>query len=176
MNAAEKEKIRHELQSSRVALAEALGGVDEGLAVRKPAFGGWSILECVEHVAVTERYLLTRLQAASRSEEPFEKTRREEKIARLAADRGRRIEAPEPAHPRGRFKTLAVALEAFDATRSDVVRWLDNCGDDLRCLMTDHLLIEGPVTCAEMLIMIAAHPTRHAKQISEIREQFSAER
>jgi hypothetical protein len=127
----------------------------------------------MEHVVVTEQYLLTRLQAATISNHPFEKWRREAKIAALAMDRTRRIEAPEQVHPRGRFKTLGEALAAFDATRSEVIRWVENCSGDLRCMMTDHALIEGPVTCAEMLIMIAAHPWRHAKQISGIRQEFA---
>jgi hypothetical protein len=83
---------------------------------------------------------------------------------------GRRIEAPEQAHPKGRFATLSEALAAFDATRAEVERWVQNCTGDPRCMMTDHPLIVGPVTCAETLIMIAAHPARHAKQILEIRE------
>jgi hypothetical protein len=36
------------------------------------------------------------------------------------------------------------------------------------------MLIEGPVTCAEMLVMIAAHPARHAQQIGEIRAKLAS--
>jgi uncharacterized damage-inducible protein DinB len=172
MNEAEKLEVSRNLKAGRDALGEALEGVDDAMAVRKPASGGWSILECVEHVLVTEQYLLTRLQAATISDQPFEKWRREAKIAALAVDRTRRIEAPEQAHPHGRFKTLAEALAAFDATRAEVVRWVENCSHNLRCMLTDHALIEGPVTCAEMLIMIAAHPARHAKQIATVRSQL----
>jgi hypothetical protein len=171
MDEAAKFEILQKLKAGRDALGEALAGVDDVVVLRRPAAGGWSILDCVEHVFVTEQYLLTRLQAATISERPFEKWRREAKIAPLAADRERRIEAPEQVHPRGRYKTLAEALSAFDATRAEVVRWVENCSCDLRCMMTDHALIEGPVTCAEMLIMIAAHPARHAKQIEEIRRE-----
>ena len=81
---------------------------------------------------------------------------------------------PEQAHPHGRYTTLQEALAAFNATRAEVVRWVENCDGDLRCMMTDHMLIEGPVTCAEMLIMIAAHPARHSQQIGEIRASLAA--
>jgi hypothetical protein len=60
-------------------------------------------------------------------------------------------------------------MAAFDATRAQVVQWVENCTVDLRQMMTDHPLIEGPVTCKEILVMIAAHPARHAKQIAECR-------
>ena len=113
---------------------------------------------------VTERYLLTRLQTATLADQPFEKSRREAKIAARAADRSRPIAAPEQAHPRGRYGTVAEAMAALDATRAEVVRWVESCTGDTRRLMTDHMLIEGPVTCSETLIMMAAHPARHAQQ------------
>ncbi len=172
MDRAEKIEVLRQLQEGHDALGEALAGVDDVMAVHKPSRESWSILDCVEHMVESEKYLLTRLRAAEHADRPFEKPRREGKIALLAADRTRRIEAPEQAHPHGRFATLGEAVAAFDATRSEVKRWVENCTGNPRGMMTDHPLIVGPVTCAETLIMIAAHPARHAKQIEEIRAQL----
>jgi hypothetical protein len=172
MKKAEETEILRQLQAGRDALGQALAGVDDATAAHKPSREAWSILECVEHMVVSERYLLTRLLAAEHTEQPFEKSRREGKIAMLAADRSRRIEAPEQAHPKGRFATLSEAVVAFDATRAEVVRWVENCSADPRCMITDHPLIVGPVTCAETLVMIAAHP---ARQIEEIRKHLQTE-
>ena len=174
MEHAEKLGILRELQSGCDALREAVAGVDEETAKRKPSHEAWSILDCVDHMVESERYLLTRLQAAEHADQPFEKSRREAKIAKLAADRSRRIEAPKEAHPRGHYATLSEALEVFNATRAEVVQWVKNCTGDPRRMLTDHPLIIGPVTCSETLIMIAAHPARHAKQIGEIRAHLKA--
>ena len=174
MNEGEKLEVLRKLQAGRDAVDEALAGGDDAMEMRRPASGGWSVLDCVEHVVVTERYLLTRLEAANLSGQPFEKWRREAKIAALAMDRTRHIEAPEQVRPCGRFKSVSEAMTAFDATRAEVIRWVENCGGDLRRLLTDHALIEGPVTCAEMLVMISAHPARHAQQIEAIRSQLAA--
>jgi DinB family protein len=176
----EKQALLASLNDGREALGRALSGVNDEIASRKPPFRdpsspAWSILECVEHMVQSERYLLTRLHAAKLSPEPFEKSRRAAKIAALAADRSRRIEAPAPAHPRGRYATLAEALAAFDATRAEVKRYLEQSTGDLNCWITDHPLIPGPVTCRETLIMIAAHPARHAEQILEIRDALDRE-
>jgi uncharacterized damage-inducible protein DinB len=173
MDAAERSRVLGELKAGRDALGAALAGVDDQLALRKASAEAWSILGCVEHVVKTERYLLGRLNAATLADQPFEKWRREAKIAARAGDRSLRIEAPEQAHPHGQFRTLAEAMAAFDETRDKVVRWVEECANDPRRLMTDHVLIEGPVTCAETLVMIAAHPARHAKQIEEIKRAFS---
>jgi uncharacterized damage-inducible protein DinB len=172
MEKAEKVETLRQLQAGRDALGAALAGVDDALAVRKPARGSWSILDCVEHMVESERYLLTRLHAAEHTDQPFEKSRREGKIAMLAADRSRRIEAPERVHPKGRFATLSEAVAAFDAARAEVELWVENCTGDPRCMLTDHPMIVGPVTCSETLIMMAAHPARHAKQIEKIRAQL----
>lgn len=173
MEQAEKIEMLRQLQAGRDALGEALAGVDDAMSVHKPSRESWSILDCVEHMVQSERYLLTRLHAAEHTDQPFEKSRREGKIAMLAADRSRRIEAPEQAHPRGRFATLREAVAAFDATRAEVENWVQNCTGDPRRMLTDHPLIVGPVTCAETLIMIAAHPARHAKQISLLRQELT---
>ncbi|HEY2471258.1 MAG TPA: DinB family protein [Terracidiphilus sp.] len=174
MNDSEKQVILRDLKAGRDALSEAVGGVDDTLAKRKPSPETWSILDCVEHMVETERYLLSRLRAAETVEQPFEKSRREEKIARLAADRTRRIEAPGPVHPHGRYETLAEALAKFDQVRAELVEWVENCTGDPRRMLTDHPLIPGPVTCAETLVMMAAHPARHAKQIEEIKSQLQS--
>jgi uncharacterized damage-inducible protein DinB len=171
MDAIERERVIGELKAGRDALGDAIAGVDDELARRKPSGKAWSILGCVEHVVETERYLLSRLETAVLADQPFEKWRREVKIAARARDRSLRIEAPEQAHPHGRFRTVEEAMAAFDETRARVVRWVE-CSSDPRRLMTDHLLIEGPVTCAETLVMIAAHPARHAKQVEEIKQQL----
>jgi hypothetical protein len=57
------------LQIGREALQAALDGVDEQLAVCSPGPGRWSILECVEHLAVAEEFLFSRLTKASRSDQ-----------------------------------------------------------------------------------------------------------
>jgi len=85
--AADREELLGRLQLGRDALYEALKGVGEELANRKPSGGGWSILECVEHLALAEEYLLSRLLNATRSEESHENRVREARIMERAADR-----------------------------------------------------------------------------------------
>lgn len=168
MSDMEKQSLFCSLLQGREALGRALDGVDEELAARKPA-AGWSILECVEHVYTSERYLLSRLRVAQHTPEPVAEREREAKIAARAANRARRIEAPPASEPKGRFAMLREALAAFDATRTETVLFLERFDGDLRLWSTDHPLFPGPVTCYETVIMMAAHPGRHAEQIVEIR-------
>jgi hypothetical protein len=171
---AEKREIVDRLQAGRDALNAALDGVSESLAARKPVPDAWSILECVEHVAVVERLLLSRLISAVPTETSHENRMREAMIAARGADRGRPIAAPEAARPRNRFGSLRDALDAFDSARGETLRFLDGFNGDSRFCVTDHPLIPGPVNCYEILLLISVHPARHAKQIAETRTSLAA--
>jgi len=168
MQAEERSELLDALQAGHEALGNALANVDEELARRTPHGGGWSILECMDHLVTSERYLLSRLRQAKIAEDSPVNPGRAAKIAAIAADRTRHIEAPDVARPTGSFATLGEAIAAFDETRAEVVSWVEACESDPRWMVADHPMIAGPVTCYEILLLIAAHPGRHAKQIEEI--------
>jgi uncharacterized damage-inducible protein DinB len=165
----ERSSLLADLKTGREALIQALEGVDEDFAAREPSIGGWTILECVNHIVESECYLLSRLHVAQQSDESVPDNQREGRIAARAANRVQKIDAPPESQPRNRYATLREALAAFDATRAETIQFLEAFGGDLRCWTTDHPLFPGPVTCQETLIMMAAHPGRHAEQILEIR-------
>jgi uncharacterized damage-inducible protein DinB len=169
----EKQSLFETLNNGRDALETALAGVDDAMASRKPPSGGWSILECVEHMVLSEQYLLSRLRIAQFSTDPPHPSR-EARIAARAADRSRPIEAPSASQPTGRYPGLGEALDAFDAVRAETLEYVENLNDDPRSLTTDHPLFPGPVTCYETLLMMAAHPARHAQQILEIRRALES--
>ncbi len=172
MTETEKREILDALAAGRDELGEALRGVDEREAARTPQSGGWSILGCVEHLAVTEQYLLSRLVAGWRADRSHENREIEAVIRARALDRTRRIECPEQALPRGRCASLNEALSCFDAARAETARFVESFEDDPKWWITDHPLTSRPVNCYEMLLMMALHPARHARQIAEIRSSL----
>jgi hypothetical protein len=169
----ERQEILQDLKKGRDALRDALAGVDEHLAIRKPSPDRWSILECVEHLAVSEQFLLSRLTQASRSESSHGSRTRETMIVDRGLDRTRRVESPEVGRPSGRFQSLDEALSFFDSRRTETTQFVEGFSDELRSWLTDHPLIPGPVNCYEILLMISVHPVRHAEQIAEIRKALA---
>ena len=133
------------------------------------------MLECVEHLAVSEDYLFSQIQASYPVETPAINREREERIAAVGLDRTRKIQAPKEGQPSGRFATLADAVVHFSATRRRTIEFVTATQEDLRCRLTSHPLI-GTANCYEMLLMIAVHPFRHAKQIQEITDQVTGHR
>jgi hypothetical protein len=164
----EKAGILKELAIGRDALLESLRGLPEQLSVVSPGPGRWSVIECVEHVAVSEDFLLARMNQAERSEVPVVNQKREAAILARGADRSTAVMSPEIGHPKQRFATLAAAVKNFLAARDKTVRLVETCGDDLRSKPMTHPLL-GTINCHEALLLIAVHPRRHALQIQEIR-------
>jgi hypothetical protein len=169
MSDADRQEILRLLQDGADALAKALEGIEESTAARRPRPESWSVVECVEHLALTETALLSRLRDATPSDSSQEDRAREAKFQDLAMNRARRIEAPEPVIPKG-STGLAQAVEGFHAARRETVRFVDQFPGDLRSWLTVHPLITRPVNCYEMLLLMAMHPRRHALQIAEARE------
>jgi hypothetical protein len=158
----ERQEMLDELAAGTELLLQALESVTD--AERKPAPDRWSVLETVEHVAVVEEYLLARLLEAVDATEPVGGPERERKIRRFAPTRLRRVSAPEALLPTGRYTTVADALRAFQTHRAETIRYVEAAEGDLRSKVAMHPLL-GPVNGYEMLIMMAAHPRRHAEQI-----------
>lgn len=170
---AERQEILRQLQHGADALTEALNGVDESVARRRPTPGSWSVLECVEHLALTEAALLRRLREAKPCDESHEDRGREAKFQDLALNRLRRIEAPPPVAPRCNSESLVQALVNFNLARTETLRFVEEFRGNLRWSLAIHPLITRPVNCYEMLLLMALHPKRHALQIAEIRQALA---
>jgi hypothetical protein len=168
----EKQEILTRLDEGRRALSEALAGVDEQMAVWKQMPTSWSILECVEHVVVSEEFLLARLMAARASASALPNSTRESMILKRGMDRTTRVESPAVGRPCGRYLRLQDAFTSFSAVRARTIDWVAGQEGDLRSWLTDHPLIPGPVNCYELLLIISVHPRRHAEQIKAIRSSL----
>jgi hypothetical protein len=168
-----KNEIERLLRDGMDELEEALRGVAGDRASLRPCPESWSVLECVEHLTLTEEALLSRLKGATQAEGSREDRAREARFLELAMNRQRRIEAPEPVIPKPGSQTLAQALDEFQKIRCETMRFVDEFEGDLKAWLTIHPLITRPVNCYEMLLLIALHPKRHAQQIALVREQLS---
>jgi uncharacterized damage-inducible protein DinB len=162
----ERQEILATMAHGAAALMHALHGVTDDMAVRVPGSGRWTILQCMEHVAVAEGDLLSLIDASTHVDTPLVNEKREATILARGADRSTRIESPKEGQPTGRFSTLAEAVQHFHASRERTIRFIEENDEDLRCRIATHPRL-GTVNCFEVLLLMAVHPLRHAKQIEE---------
>ncbi len=173
MDSKEQRQILALLEEGQAALVLALDGVSPETAVRIPAPGSWTILGCVEHLAVTEDYLFSQIVAAKVSVTPLINPEREARMLARGADRSRKIESPPEGHPKAIFPTLPAAFAHFLASRKRTMDFVAANHDDLRTRMTWHPIL-ADANVHEMLISIGVHCLRHINQIEEIKAAVAA--
>jgi hypothetical protein len=162
----DREELVAKLNAGRGDLLASVEGLTNEQAAMRPADGGWTPLECLEHVATVETLLLRRVQTQS-TELPAELGReREPELYARISTRSHKVQAPELVHPKGRFTTVSDAVGAFLDARERTLQWLAKCDFDLRRRAVEHPAL-GPASAYEFVLIMAAHPARHAAQIQE---------
>ncbi|HET9837620.1 MAG TPA: DinB family protein [Candidatus Angelobacter sp.] len=164
---ADNERLAALLRDSRDHFMATLAGVSDERSRQRPAQGSWSVLDCVEHVAGAETFMLGLLQGPRRPR-PDSAPNREAAFFQSVADRSRKVESPERGRPRGRFANLDDARKHFETARADTMRFIQDNTENLRATEVTHPLF-GDVSVAEMLVIMAKHVERHARQIEEIK-------
>jgi uncharacterized damage-inducible protein DinB len=174
MNEDEKRQMLASLEKGREALVDALAGVGDETARRSPGPGRWTVLECMEHVAMAEDGLFRQILMATLVDVAVINPKREAAIPVRGLDRTRPIACPESGLPVGRFPALQDALDHFLASRERTIQFVEESGEDLRSKMTTHPVM-GAVNCYEVLLSMAVHPLRHVGQIEEIKAAIRTE-
>ncbi len=167
----ERTEIVQNLERSRQEFLTAVAGLSEAQSKVRPGPERWSVLDCVEHVAIVEERFLGWLQKAEKLDTPRIDKEKEAGLSARIPDRSARAQAPEAVVPTGRFTTLAQALEQFNAGRANSIQFAQDHCDDLYCLASAHPRF-GPMNGVEFLIVIAGHSRRHAAQIREVRAEI----
>jgi hypothetical protein len=167
----ERETALALLARSRTAVLKAVDGVTEDQARWKPAPERWSILEYIEHLAVSDDGLVAlvkrSLAAPAHVETEEERRAREQKIRETPIPRGVN-RAPENLKPVARFGSLAEAVAAFLAARERTVEYARATTDDLRSHFAPHPVL-GQMDGFQWLCGNARHAESHAAHVVEIR-------
>src|SRR5664279_5283349 len=100
----DRDELLAGLNAGRGELLAAVEEMTDEQAAVKPADGGWSALECVEHAAIAETLMLRRLTQSVAVQEELSREREAVLYTRLAA-RGHKFQVPESVRPTGRYNT-----------------------------------------------------------------------
>jgi hypothetical protein len=167
----ERETALALLARSRTAVLNAVDGVTENQARWKPTPERWSILQYIEHLAVSDDALVGLVKRSLESPELIEtdeqRRAREQKIRETPIPRGVN-RAPEHLKPVARFDSLADAVKAFLAARERTIEYAQSTTDDLRKHFTPHPVL-GQLDGYQWLCGNARHAETHASHVVEIR-------
>lgn len=172
----EREKALEVLARTRITLQTAVDGVTPEEAVWKPMTERWSILEYVEHLAISDEGLIAmvkRIMTEPPTPETLEqRAEREQRIRSTPVPRGAN-HAPAALVPPGRFATVAEAMIAFEGARDRTIEFARTVEGDMRSHFANHSVL-GPLDAYQWLTANARHVEMHAAHIRELREQWAA--
>jgi uncharacterized damage-inducible protein DinB len=168
MDPAERCTLVERLRASREIFLQAAGDVSDDQAAFRPAPDRWSIHEIAEHVAIAEYGMYRLITALYEPLDVPANPEHEEILFQRGLERPNKMDAPERVRPKGRYESLAKALQQFNENRERTIQYIGTCDDDLRMRATQHLL--GRLSCQECLMVLIAHPIRHADQVREVKQ------
>lgn len=167
---ADNERLAALLRQSREQFLASFADVAEENCRFRPDEGCWSVLDCVEHIAMAET-LMVGLLNTSRRPRPAGAPNREQIFLERMGSRERKVESPESGRPSGSFASLADARKQFETARAGAIRFTQENKEDLRATEVTHPHpLVGNVSAYEMVIILAKHAERHALQIEEIKK------
>jgi len=167
----EREDAASYFKETQKAVADEIKGMSENQLKWKPADSVWSITDCVEHIALSEKNLfdwaMGTLKAEANPAKRAELKRSDEEIKKMITDRSFRVKTREGFIPTGQFGDAKQTLKVFDERREALIKYIKETKDDLRNHFADSPF--GLVDTYQFLIFLSAHTKRHTLQIEELK-------
>ncbi|MEO8028327.1 MAG: DinB family protein [Bryobacteraceae bacterium] len=171
----ERESAIRSLTASRGVLLSAVEGVTDEESRWKPSPERWSILEYVEHLAISDDGLvdLVRriLKAPPTEESPEQRAERETKLRSAKIERGVN-QAPERLQPKNKFANVQEATDAFLAARERTLEFARTTQEDLRKHFAPHPVL-GPLDGYQWLMGNSRHVESHSAHILELKTMWA---
>ncbi len=159
------------LEESRDHMKTVIKGLSEEQLNFIPEKGGWSIANCVEHLAIAEKAFSGFIEKTVATE-PNPALRdslklKDGQLMGLLTDRSQKFKTAEPFEPTGKFGSHKAAVKAFLALRKDHIAYVKTTEDDLRNRFNYDLPF-GMVDGVQVIIFAAGHTERHILQMEAI--------
>lgn len=167
MTSAERERASSYLVETRENLLRTARNLSPTQLRYKPAPDRWSVAECLEHITVTEGFILgninkTLQQAADGSTSGMG----DDGMVKMVVDRSTRIQGPEFLMPTGRWAHDRL-LDEFESARKRTAEFVVTTNVQLRQHGFPHPMF-GALDCYQWLLLIGAHGERHRAQAEEV--------
>jgi len=170
LSPADRDRAVQYLEQTRDGVVAATKGLSEAQLKYKSAPNRWSVAETLEHIAVSEDFLLANVKnnvmKAPAGPADRDTAKIDASVLAVIPDRSRKAQAPPELVPKGRW-TPSEALDHFLKSRAETIAFLQ-ATPDLRQHVTDSPFGQK-LDAYEWLLFIGAHSERHTKQIVEVK-------
>ena len=163
----ERELAVSYLKETRKTLFQTVNPLTDDQLGFKEMDGSWSIVECVEHLALSEQIIFEWSQnALEHSAEKGEIAFQDEMLMKIFTDRSQKSKTLDVLEPKGNFNSIDEAFDHFDKLRAKHIEYIETTSDPLRSSYFDFPFGKGDAY--QVILLLAAHTERHTKQIQEI--------
>jgi len=170
LHSAEREQLVKHLAMSSEAFLTAVKGLNAEQLNYRPDPESWTILECAEHIALSEGNMFDEFHEKFLSLTPrsgISSATTDAEVLRYGTDReSQKSKAAESYQPTGRWGSLEEIITHFRSSRNKTMALARQTKDDLRGRYLEAYQLDG----YQYLLILSAHCQRHSKQIQEIKQ------
>ena len=152
-------------------LEKELKGLSEAQLNWKPADSVWSVAECVEHIALSEKNIFDWAMGTLKADaDPAKRSQLkmdDDGIKKMLTNRSFRVKTREGFIPSGQFGNTEKTLAVFNERREALIKYMKDTKDDLRNHFAEAPI--GLLDTYQVLIFLSAHTARHTLQIAEVK-------
>lgn len=166
----ERKRLAQYLAETRERLLRTTNGLTPEQFDYKPAPDRWSVAENLEHLTVSESWIIPRIEESLRG--PWDPAKRsawegrDDELAKTIESRAMRAQASEFTQPTGRWCHDEL-FRQLEATRRRTTEFAATTSAGLR----RHFLLHpffGELDCYQWLLIMGSHFERHRQQIEEV--------
>ncbi len=171
LSKAERKSAVSYFKQTQKTLQKEVKGLSEAQLNWKPADSVWSVANCVEHLAISEKnifdWAMSTLKAPAESKKPTV-AHTDDAVKGMISSRERKVKTMEAFVPTGQFGNAAQSLAVFIERRAGVLKYINTTTDDLRNHYTPSPI--GIMDAYQLLLFQSAHTKRHTDQIIELKD------
>lgn len=163
--------LNHLKQTQNELFATVKGLTTEQLNFRSSE-DSWSIAECVEHIAISEKNIFGLVEAALQTEPDVSRRSEvqmsDEQVLGIITSREQKVKTRPEFEPEERFGDYAGSLKTFKERRKENLTFVKRTEEDLRNRYCT--LPFGTIDACQAMLFLSGHVQRHTDQIKEIME------
>lgn len=168
----EKKIAIDQLKLTREELLKSVKGLSDNQLNFKPSAEEWSVNECVQHLALTENLFRKSiddmlLKAPNPEKRSEIKISDQDVIAKMASREMKVKTFPSLTPENSKWSNTKEALDEIKQKRKSLMQFVKTTETDMRSHVSESPM--GMVDAYQIVLMTAAHTTRHTQQINEVK-------
>ena len=156
-------------------LESAVSNLTQDELYYKPKDGGWSVMNCLEHLAIVEELLVGKI-SQSIAENNVDMTKdlsaNDWLVISQVGDRGNKVVTPEPFRPKveNAKKTKEDFLKGIKDLRNELIALVEKTDVDLRHIFGPYPY--GEADGIQRCYVVGVHTFRHTMQLKEVLKEY----